>query len=97
MTTACGPAELRFREAFEVLGRCGPKDWQPAELFPLWPAETAAWADRVPRPRRWALHPPLSDLHALAAARTGDERESCESSLVEAANRAAVDYFLQVK
>ena len=91
------PTELRFPEAFDVLRRCSYTSWQPAELFPLWPAETAAWADRCPRPRRWGLHPPLSELRALAEAGTADEGGHNVDGAVEAASRAAIEYFLQVK
>ena len=89
--------ELRFLEAFDVLSRCSYTSWQPAELFPLWPAETAAWADRCPRPRRWGLHPPLLELRALAAAQHDDDWSHDIDGAVEAANRAAIAYFMQVQ
>ena len=68
-------ADCRFDEAVACLESCSPACFQPAQLFPLFPAYTEAWLAEAPPPRAyWDLHPPLASLEALVERRTSHEQ-----------------------
>lgn len=56
-----------------MLLQCSPRPFQPAELFPLFPAAAAPWLASVPEKLYWGLHsaplPPLPELISRARSR----------------------------
>ncbi|KAL4428207.1 hypothetical protein ABPG75_002296 [Micractinium tetrahymenae] len=75
--------ECRFEEAVRCLEQCSPSTFQPAQLFPLFPAYTARWAQQVPTHQQyWGLHAPLPSLEALISRklRSGQRQQEGGSS-----------------
>ena len=103
----CACAELRFREAVDVLLRCSTSTVQPGELFPLFPEHTRPWAGcKLQARQHWGLHPPLADLETLID-RLNHSKNSYSSArengntsvkrrMAAAARQCVADYLLEV-
>jgi hypothetical protein len=79
--------QLRVEEALGFLAKCG--EFQPCQLFPLFPEYTSSWKTQVVRRRYWSMHPPLSSLEELVG------RNPDVSTTSKEIKGALVDYLLQ--
>ena len=81
-----------FHEALQYLVKC--EEFQPSQLFPLFPEYTKHWKTKVERKRYWSMHPPLISLKELMES-VAEESGLTTSSTVASIKGEICDYLLE--
>ena len=86
--------ELDVERALDFLGKC--KDFQPSQLFPLFPEYTKPWKTQVMRKRYWSMHPPLLSLDELIKDNESSHKNQ-EQKEEKEVKRAVVAFLLNMR
>ncbi|UPQ99423.1 transforming growth factor-beta receptor-associated protein [Chloropicon primus] len=87
---------LEFSRALEFLGEC--QEFEPNQLFPLFPEYTKPWKTQVKRKRYWSMHPPLCSLEDLVGRATNNEGAGGAHALPDREIKVAiVDFVLELR